>query len=208
MTLALVLSGVTGCVLRGAGEAPGPGDEGGLDRVGVVQRAGLGQPEGPLALGQTLELELPWLRGGQRWRLAEARGAVLLLDVWATWCAPCWDALVAWQSLRDRLRDRGLRVVTVSVDADVAAVEPFLRERGLALPVLVDPEAMVSEASLRLRRLPTTLLFDRRGVLRRVDEGFDERTVPGVSAAVEALLAEAADVAGDGAADPAPVPRP
>ncbi|HYO57298.1 TlpA disulfide reductase family protein [Archangium sp.] len=128
--------------------------------------------------------------GGEPHAIASDRGNVVLLDVWATWCEPCRDALPMYEGLAKRYAARGLKVYALNVDEDPRAIPPFLQETKVTLPVLLDANAEVSEKVLRVRGMPTTVLIDRQGRVRYVHEGFDEEYLAKYQAEIEELLAE------------------
>lgn len=76
------------------------------------------------------------------------------------------------------------------MEADEREIEKFVQETKLTLPVLLDPEARVAEVELKVKMMPTTLLVDRKGVVRQVDEGFAEEFVSRYMGTIEGLLAE------------------
>lgn len=100
---------------------------------------------------------------GKPTTLADFAGRVVLLNYWATWCAPCVEEMPALERLADRLGGNAA-VLAVSVDRQGnALVEPFVRKLGLArLPIYLDPKGE-SMRALGVRGLPTTILFDREG---------------------------------------------
>jgi len=101
--------------------------------------------------------------------LAAYRGKVVLLNFWATWCAPCrleMPRFVEWQS---RYRGNGLQVVGVSIDDDDSPVRPFVQKLKLNYPVLMG-DARLGE-SYGVLGVPVTFLIDRRGVIRARFEG-------------------------------------
>lgn len=130
--------------------------------------------------------------GGEPYSIASERGSVVLLDVWATWCEPCKDALPMYQDLAKHYASRGLKVYALNVDEDVRALGPFLEETKVTLPVLLDANAEVAEKVLRVRGMPTTLLVDRQGRVRYVHEGFAEEFLTKYQSEIEELLAEPA----------------
>jgi peroxiredoxin len=102
---------------------------------------------------------------GEPVSLADYRGDVVLLNVWATWCGPCRVEMPSIQALYDRFRDRGFTVLAVSVDAGPnhrQKVVDFLEEEELELPVLLDPEGRIMRA-LRTVGVPETFVLDREG---------------------------------------------
>jgi thiol-disulfide isomerase/thioredoxin len=135
------------------------------------------------------ELALPRL-DGTRWTLASEKGQVVLLDVWATWCDPCRDSLPMYNDLAKEYGPRGLRIYAINVDADQKGVEPFLKELKVQLPVLADPNGAVAESTLKVKVMPTAFLFDRKGTLRYVHEGFAEEFLGKYTNEIEGLLKE------------------
>lgn len=106
--------------------------------------------------------ELDRLEGG-RWRLPEARGQVVLLNFWATWCEPCRSEMPSLQRLAQRSADQGLHVVAVNYAESPAAVQRFLAAQGLQLPtVLLDRDGAAAKAWTP-RIFPSTAVIDRRG---------------------------------------------
>ena len=109
---------------------------------------------------------------GRALSLADFRGKVVLLNVWATWCTPCRRELPALDRLQARLGGPDFEVVVLSVDRQgVAVVRPFFEQLGLkALKLYADPSGQTME-SLKLVGLPTTWLIDRAGRQRAVVVG-------------------------------------
>lgn len=113
------------------------------------------------------------LEGGQTVSLKEDyQGQVVLVNLWATWCAPCRFETPYLQSVYEKRADQGLHIVGISVDsrASLPAVERFLREKGVTYDALLDPE-MVSTNVFGAIGLPASFLVDRRGVIRFLHYG-------------------------------------
>lgn len=107
---------------------------------------------------------------GRRVSLADYKGQVVVLNLWATWCAPCRVEMPGIESLYRRFRSEGLTVLAVSLDkGEAQGVRDFVREYGLSFPVLLDPESQV-ESRYQTLTIPTTFVIDRQGVIAaRVD---------------------------------------
>ncbi|MEW5743073.1 MAG: TlpA disulfide reductase family protein [Myxococcota bacterium] len=150
-----------------------------------------GGERGAAGREQPLDFTLPRL-DGTAYSLKSDRGSVVLLDVWATWCDPCRDALPLYQDLLKEYGARGLKVYAISVDTDTKMIPPFLAETKVDLPVLLDPAAAFAEATLKVKVMPTAFLIDRKGVLRVTHEGFDEGLLATWVKDIEGLLAEPA----------------
>jgi thiol-disulfide isomerase/thioredoxin len=142
----------------------------------------------PQAVGAPLPpLVLTRFAGGQL-DLGALRGRVVLLDVWASWCAPCRDEMPALDDLAARLADRGVTVVAVSIDDDRAAADAFLATRPRwTLELVHDPQKLVPER-LQPPKMPTSYIIDAGGVVRHINAGF----VPEDAARIEARLLELA----------------
>lgn len=101
---------------------------------------------------------------GQKRTLADFRGKVVLLNVWATWCEPCRQEMPALDRLQAGLGGPGFQVVALSVDQQGAQIgQRFFREVGVkSLEFFIDPSA---RAAFRLDApgLPVSLLIDRQG---------------------------------------------
>jgi len=117
-----------------------------------------GEPARPYA-ATTLE--------GDTVSLRSLEGKVVLLNLWATWCAPCRAEMPYLQELSEEFAERGLEVVGISQDTGNAAeaISSFLDEADIHYTILHDP-AMRGMELYRVLGLPATFLIDREGVLR------------------------------------------
>ncbi len=130
------------------------------------------------------------LEDGSPVSLSDYLGETLLVNLWATWCHPCRTETPYLQSVYERYRDRGLRILGVSVDltADSAAVVHFVEEFSVTYDIALDPGA-VSRETFHARGLPTSVLIDREGAVAfswigPIPEG-DPTFVQGLEAALE-----------------------
>lgn len=128
---------------------------------------------------------------GRTVRLADLRGEVVLLNVWATWCWPCRREMPGLEMLHRELAGRGLRVLAVSVDAGGAAgdVRAFIDELDLTMPVLHDP-ARVIERRFSTLGVPETFLIGADGTLRRHWRGRIDAHSPAIVNPVQQALLE------------------
>ena len=117
-------------------------------------------------------------------------GRALLLNLWATWCAPCVAEMPSLQALRAAHGPGGsgkLEVIAVNAGQSVNQVEGFLHELRLRLPIVMDPQKLTF-ARWRVRVLPTTLLFDADGTLRATFVGERDWTSPRALFEIDAAL--------------------
>jgi thiol-disulfide isomerase/thioredoxin len=142
------------------------------------------QPLPPLTF-QTLD--------GAETTLAAFAGKVVVLNLWATWCAPCREEMLGLDRLQAQFADRDVVVLALSVDrAGSERVKQFLGEVGVRhLQVYRDPKAAATRA-LKVPGLPATILVDRQGREAGRVLGIASWDGPAAVAAVEKLLAEPA----------------
>ena len=117
---------------------------------------------------------------GRTLRLDELRGRPVILDFWATWCAPCRASMPHLSAMQGRYGTRGLVVVGLSVDDGTPqTVRRFAERLHLRFPVAMASEAMLDDYG-PVRSIPTTIFIDRRGrIVRRVVGNVDEETLEG-----------------------------
>lgn len=129
----------------------------------------------PVAVKAAEVFQLPeayfYNEAGEKTRLNDFRGQVLLVNLWATWCPPCVVELPALDTLQAKLKDKNFRVVAISLDRTSATnVISFLKGRGIEqLNVYWDKDRQIP-AKWQYSGIPTTFLVDAAG---NVVETFD-----------------------------------
>ncbi len=105
---------------------------------------------------------------------AELKGKVVLIDFWATWCEPCKKEMPGYQQLEQRYAARGIAVIGLKFNAmpDTENPREFARRIGVHYPLAVANDALVNKFG-GIEGLPTTLIYDREGVLRNKIIGFE-----------------------------------
>lgn len=109
---------------------------------------------------------------GKTWTFSDLRGKVVLVNFWATWCPPCRKEMPDLETLYGRFGSKGFVVLGIS-DEEAAKVEPFIRERKISFPVLLDPGRIVNDAFV-VEGIPKSFVYDREGKL--VAQSIDMRT--------------------------------
>jgi thiol-disulfide isomerase/thioredoxin len=110
-------------------------------------------------------------RDGRPLTADSLRGRVVLVNIWATWCAPCRVEMPALQQLTTAYAAEGVVVLGLSVDRGPPSdVDRFLSERGITYPVAIVDDRTVA-AFGGVRGYPTSLLLDRDGVVRHAVVG-------------------------------------
>jgi thiol-disulfide isomerase/thioredoxin len=101
---------------------------------------------------------------GETISLADFRGKVVLLNIWATWCAPCRREMPTFERLQAELGGPEFEVVALSLDRKgLPVVEEFYEELGLQNLAMYVDESGAAQRALNVLGLPTTLLLDRDG---------------------------------------------
>ncbi|PYX33400.1 MAG: hypothetical protein DMG77_00300 [Acidobacteria bacterium] len=105
---------------------------------------------------------------------SDLRGKVVLADFWATWCQPCKKEMPGYQKLADRYGSRGFVVIGFKSDVMMDTEDPvqFARKIGVHYPLAVATHE-VNQKFGDIEGLPTTMLYDRRGILRMKVIGFE-----------------------------------
>ncbi|HZN69585.1 MAG TPA: TlpA disulfide reductase family protein [Tepidisphaeraceae bacterium] len=119
-------------------------------------------------------------------KLADLKGQVVVLDLWATWCPPCRASLPHLDKLHEEMKDKGVKVYAVNVQEEKADVEQFIQQTNLKTPVLLDSKGEVSQ-KYKANAIPQTVVIGKDGKVARVFIGFGgEQSAKDLKAAVEA----------------------
>lgn len=121
------------------------------------------------------EFRLPTL-DGDTLSMADLMGQVVVINFWATWCAPCRVEIPDLIEMQDAMADKGVRFVGIALEADaVDAVRAFADEADFNYPIVLD-DGDVADDFGGIYALPTTILIDREGVIVRHIPGLVTRS--------------------------------
>jgi len=98
--------------------------------------------------------------------LADYRGQVVLVNLWATWCPPCKEEMPALQSFYNKYADRGFTIIAINDGDPAPDVLQFVKDYELTFPVWLDPTYIATEQAFKTLNLPSSFVIDRNGTVR------------------------------------------
>jgi thiol-disulfide isomerase/thioredoxin len=157
--------------------------------ISIMAAAGIAQADTerePLSTHKLAALD------GTTTTLAAYRGEILVVNFWASWCAPCRRELPLLDQWNAAWAGRGARVIAISIDSDARKAKQFAEEMKLTLPVMHDgPEGLARV--LDIPSVPFTLLLDRDGKVIGEVRGSTEAEVAALGKKVETMIAARGD---------------
>jgi len=123
--------------------------------------------------------------------LADYKGQVVLLNLWATWCAPCRAEMPSMERLQQAYGSKGLKIVAVSIDDEgmEPAIRAFAKDYGLTFELLHDP-TNATQRAYQTTGVPESVLIGKDGVIRNKISGATDWSSESIQNVVRALLAE------------------
>jgi thiol-disulfide isomerase/thioredoxin len=123
---------------------------------------------------------------GTKVDLAKLHGKVVIIDFWATWCAPCMEHVPDVVALYKKMHGKGLEIVGISLDEDKGAMEGVTQSSGMTWPQYFDGKGWENRISTRygITDIPQMWLVDRKGMV------VDTEGVDGLDDKVEKLMAQ------------------
>ena len=98
--------------------------------------------------------------------LADYRGQVVLVNLWATWCPPCKEEMPALQAFYDKQKNNGFTIIAINDGDPTADVLQFEKDYRLSFPIWLDPKYYATEQAFKTLNLPSSFVIDREGIVR------------------------------------------
>ena len=141
--------------------------------------------------GRTAE-DFSFDMAGKPGHLSDLKGKVIVLNFWASWCAPCIEEAPSLNHLQKYIEPRNGMILGVAADEDSAAFEKFLREQGVVFATYRDPSTKDNHSHIALdygtSMYPETYVIDRHGKIARKFIGFQQWDSPEMLAYFDSLL--------------------
>ncbi len=128
-------------------------------------------------------------RKGENIRLSDHLGEVVMINFWASWCAPCRQEMPLLEDLHKKYQMMGFTLLGVNVDEAREDAEKLLEQIPVSFPVLFDTDSAVSRL-YSVKAMPTTILIDRDGQLRVLHKGYQPGFEDQYEADIKALIRE------------------
>ncbi|GAA0855418.1 TlpA disulfide reductase family protein [Aliiglaciecola litoralis] len=128
-------------------------------------------------------------KSGENMRLEEQQGNVVIINFWASWCAPCREELPHFEAMQQEYEDLGFTVLAVNVDEYPEKANTLLNDIPVSFPVLFDEDDKVSKL-YDVRAMPTTVIVDRDGNHRLTHYGYKTGDEAKYRKAIKTLLRE------------------
>jgi peroxiredoxin len=129
----------------------------------------------PLSYAETVSGPAPDFtlksRTGENLKLSEYRGDVVMINFWASWCAPCRQEMPLLEELYKKYSNLGFTLLAVNVEEDSSKADDLLRDIAVTFPVLFDNTNKVSKL-YKVVAMPSTVVIDRDGNMRYLHRGY------------------------------------
>ncbi len=175
-----------GCSVNGTSDAPGSEAE---NNKAAKKEKSSGYPPAPKALANAKLKALD----GDDFRIADLKGKVVLINLWATWCAPCIEEMPHFVKLQEKYGDDGLVIVGLNSDEEPEAkVRTFVEQQGLNYKIGWSTKEVVEEFIniSKLPGLPQSLLLNRKGEMTGMFRGGGPDVIASMVESVEKRMAE------------------
>ena len=107
------------------------------------------------------------LTNGDSFKLSEYKGRVVIMNIWATWCAPCHAETPDFVDFYNEYKDKGLTILGVSVDEQgKSVVQPFIEKYNVTYPMVIDKDNTIMDKYGPTMGIPTSYIIDKSGNLR------------------------------------------
>ena len=153
---------VAAIALSGCASSSKPNDP---NELGFVSADGSAVLKDSNQRAQAVDLSFPVIASDSTWSVSDARGKVVLLNVWGPWCAPCRKEFPELQALSTELSADGLEIVGVATRTTDTAVTSFVASQGISFAQVADFDSLIMSglSGVPSSTVPSSVLIDRQG---------------------------------------------
>jgi len=128
-----------------------------------------------VALGPAPDAEVVLEPGGDGMKLSAMRGHVVILEFWATWCGPCKMSMPDLEKIYQKYKNKSVAVIGVSVDSPAGQgnIPTVVKALGVTYPIMIGSKSPTLLEKYRAESIPTLYVIDKKGDLRKVENGYD-----------------------------------
>src|SRR5262249_21838990 len=124
---------------------------------------------------------------GKKFRLADRKGKIVVLDFWATWCGPCMQGMPMTEEIVRGFADQQVELVAVNLEEQPATIKSVLERHKLNVPVALDRDGSVA-AKYSVTAIPQTVLIDREGKIVRLFVGGGKNAADALREAIKEVI--------------------
>jgi thiol-disulfide isomerase/thioredoxin len=129
------------------------------------------------------------LLDGSRFKLAERKGKIVILDFWATWCGPCMQYMPQVEEVAREFVDQGVQLIAVNMEEQPEAIKSMLERHKMKMTVALDRDGAVA-GKFSVTAIPQTVVIDREGKVARLYVGGGKGTADALRKALQDLVAK------------------
>ena len=133
------------------------------------------------------DFTLPGL-DGNKISIAEYKGKVIFLNIWATWCPPCVEEMPSMEKLYQKLKGESFEILAVSIDVSGSeSVLPFMKKHKLSFPALLDTKGDIKNL-YQTTGVPESFIIDKEGIIVEKIIGPRDWASPGAIRSIRNLI--------------------
>ena len=119
--------------------------------------------------------------------ISELKGSIVLVDFWASWCAPCKESLPLYDQLYAKYKTKGLKVLAISADEEAAPAQEFIRKQPVSFPVYFDDKRKLVD-HFEVVAVPTLLVLDRNLKVIETHRGYTAKKLKSLEETIQKYL--------------------
>ncbi len=126
---------------------------------------------------------------GETVKLSDYKGKVVMINFWASWCAPCRQEMPLLEEISKEMEKAGFVLLGLNIDEEVSDAKDFLKTSPVTFPILLDPEGKVAEL-YQVQTMPSSFFIDRKGNLSHLHSGYKPGEEDDYRKVIKKLLAQ------------------